>query len=139
MWIYNSEGFFSVVQNHECSENELMVRARCKQDLENLLRLLPSSEPLEIIETMSADYAYRVKVCKRDFADYLFATAMGVKYPNFKNSLPKNDDLRRMTYEDVWSAMYQWQARLKRLAFQNKTTRRRNDETNSSTEQGRRG
>jgi hypothetical protein len=36
MWIFCKDGFFSAVQNRDCQEDEVMVRARIREDVERL-------------------------------------------------------------------------------------------------------
>jgi len=36
MWIYAKTGFYSVVHKPPCREDELLVRVRCKDDIDKL-------------------------------------------------------------------------------------------------------
>jgi hypothetical protein len=111
MWVFTRDGFFSAVQDGYCKENEIMVRARAKDDIECLafkLRILKS----KVIETGYADYLYRLKVRKEVFANYLNAEALNIDYDNFKNTISKKDGLRRSAYMRCWAALLDWQESL---------------------------
>ena len=81
MWIFNKDGFFSAVE-HRDNPDQLMVRARCREDIEQLANKLDA----EVVHTPNADYAYRVTLQKSVFADYMRDAVMDLNYPNFKDA-----------------------------------------------------
>ena len=99
MWIFNKDGFFSAVE-HRDNPDQLMVRARCREDIERLADKLAA----EVVHTPDADYAYRVTVSKAAFANYIQAAVMDLDYPNFKDACAGHGT-RARAYMDVWSAM----------------------------------
>lgn len=109
-WIFNKDGFFSAVQNEYCTEGEVMVRARLREDIERLADALGFSRA-DIMATPDADYAYRLKVGKQVWADYMYRSALDIDYPNFKAACAKGE--RGHAYARVWSAMYDLQAKRK--------------------------
>jgi hypothetical protein len=85
-----------------------MVRARVLEDLLRFCKAL-KLEP-HVLEINRADYRYRMKVSKGDWATYLQVTAMELDYPNFKEAGTKDDrELRREAYEACWSELLRWQ------------------------------
>jgi hypothetical protein len=110
MWIINQDGFYSAVKK-DCGKDELLVRARLKEDLERLAAKLdiPASK---IVETPKADYRYRLVANAKAFSQYLADEALAIDYDNFKASLPHNttaDIKRSKAYISVWSALYELQ------------------------------
>ncbi len=106
MWMMTTVGFFSVVQ---ASVDEVMVRARTKEDIERmraaLLKHVYANE-LRILETMHADYPYRLIVRKELFADYMREAVANIDYGNFKNEVAKTDPHRSHgAYADVWHVL----------------------------------
>ncbi len=59
MWTFNKDGFFSAVE-HRDNPDQLMVRARCREDIQRLAGKLAA----EVVHTPEADYAYRIIVSK---------------------------------------------------------------------------
>jgi hypothetical protein len=108
-WIFNKEGFFSAVQNQYCTDKEVMVRARLREDIERLAEAT-GSPVSDVMATPDADYAFRLKLSKQAWADYMHRSALDIDYPNFKNAaLSLGEDERSRAYHDVWSAMYRLQ------------------------------
>lgn len=103
MWIFTKEGFFSVVQDDYCKEDELMVRARVKGDLERLKEKI-TTEP-GIITLGHADYLYRMPVLREDWASYLHGAAMELDYSNVKGTICEKNKNRQIAYFGVWSSM----------------------------------
>ena len=104
MWIFSTDGFFSAVQHNE-QPNVLLIRSRCRTDLENLLAKIGGTA--EIVELENADYRFRVFVDREDWQRYVSEAAASIDYPNFKNTI--QDDDRHDAYMRVWAAMYQLQ------------------------------
>ncbi len=112
MWVMSRDGFFSAVQNEYCSQDEVQVRARCKDDLKALMRTLGINQKIKT--TPDADYLDRIKLAKRKWADYLAETATNIRYSNFKNASCRHDHERGDAYMRCWTALYQWQERIKK-------------------------
>ena len=109
MWVFiNQLGFFSAVE-HRDDSSKVMVRARVKQDIENLATAI-NANPKTILETPNADYACRLTTTKDIWANLLAAEAKKIDYDNFKNAALSPDDNRRSrAYHNVWSAMFELQ------------------------------
>ncbi len=100
MWIFEPNGFFSIVENRDNPE-EVIIRARFKTDLENLSKKVTFRS--SIIKTLNADYHYRAFADKTIVANYLFNAALNIDYLNFKSTI-KNAN-RHSLYLDVWDIM----------------------------------
>lgn len=116
MWLYLQNGFFSIVHKPPCKKGELLVRARCKEDMERLREKLSQTYNFKgtVIDSPKADYAYRMIVPREIWASFMASTAMELEYDNFKNTIPSSDTLRHDAYFDCWEAMYHWQRDLKK-------------------------
>jgi hypothetical protein len=103
MWIYLKTGFYSVVNKAPCKENELLVRARSKDDLDKLQELLKINYQFngKVLDTPEADYAYRMIVPRKTFASFISIAVNDLVHDNFK-------------YTKSWDAMYEWQRDLER-------------------------
>ena len=92
MWIFSRYGFFSIVAartgsdaNDRIDPGRVMVRARVREHLTALQdRFADRLGTAVIHESPTADYAYRLFVDKRAWADVLAALAEDVDYDNFK-------------------------------------------------------
>lgn len=112
MWIFTQDGFFSIVKK-DCGDDELLVRARVRGDLEAFIARTGKDNrdtfgPFEIVEVPHADYLFRVTLPYWMITEYLAVAAEGIDYDNFKDSLPANSPLsfvRRCAYMKVWGAM----------------------------------
>jgi hypothetical protein len=115
MWVFSKEGFFSIVKK-DCEADQLLVRARIRGDLENILRPIVKAGygPFTVVEVPHADYRYRVVLPAWMVGDYLGAAVDAIDYDNFKNSLPTNENRRERSaaYMEVWAAMRHWQERI---------------------------
>lgn len=117
MWLFTKEGFFSIVKVH--NKDRWFVRARCLQDLDNLIK--KSGVKASPFETLDNDYHYRIEVCSRSLEliyDYL---GKSIDYGNFKEKVgqpvyykgkivpaqSQNDKL--LFYEDIWESMFRYQ------------------------------
>ena len=112
MWIFTKDGFFSAVFDKYCKSGELMIRSRCKDDLSRLSKKLHGySDESEILEVEHADYRYRMKILKHEWADYLINCAYDIDYANVKDHItPAGDNSRKNAYYQVWTALYRWQS-----------------------------
>ena len=101
MWLMTKHGFYSIVQR---APDLFHVRARDRQDLENLISRVPLPGAM-IVETPDVDYACRIIAGRKTvlaIMDFLGAT---VDYPNFKNKIHATPDQRHKPYLQVWQAM----------------------------------
>ena len=102
MWLFTTTGFVSAVQDRH-DPHALIVRARDKQSL------LPLAETAgtQITATPTADYPYRTAITKDAFADWTYAQATGIDYPNFKSAVAhtRGHDFSD-TLMGVWSTMH---------------------------------
>jgi len=115
MWLYLTDGFFSVVHKPPCEQSELLVRARCREDIQRLAKKLSKDYKFKgnIIESPNADYAYRMIVPRTILATFMAKTIEKLDYDNFKATIPRKDHLRHDAYFDCWEAMYNWQVKLR--------------------------
>ena len=101
MWVFNSQGFFSAVENRN-DHSTVIVRARSEDDMLRLGERLG----LETTHTPTADYPYRLTVSKADWSNYLAQQALEIDYPNFKDAMAESFDAARMhQLHEVWAVM----------------------------------
>lgn len=122
MWIFCKHGFFSAVENWH-DRREVLVRARFRGDLEKLLERFVWHEHdsemeqldggggnkarFKVTSTPDADYAYRVSLPKRMWADIVQNIAGEIDYQNFKDSVHEGgNSARDAAYMGCW-----WQLR----------------------------
>lgn len=102
MWVMTTKGFYSVV---ETKDGKAMVRGRARADLEALVAALVSDAP--VLETMNADYPFRVIVPKDEWARFLSDEAKAIDYTNFKSEVTKRQGrVRHDVYMRIWSALH---------------------------------
>jgi hypothetical protein len=106
MWLFTKHGFYSIVRK---SAEEYHIRARMKQDLQNLKDLLELTDPIH--ESRSADYRYRLVVGKKTYLAVMALVTRSVDYENFKNTVAMTDDQRAKleTYHTIWTEMMKLQ------------------------------
>lgn len=98
MWLFTSNGFLSIVHK-DCSEDELMVRARRKQDIESMF---PKAK---IVKSVGNDYLFRAVVKRSEVAGALVDYIVDLEYPNFKDSIPYSDKSYKNACSGVWHVM----------------------------------
>lgn len=101
MWIFNREGFFSVVQDRE-NAKKMIVRARFEGDLEKVIKEM-RWRSIKVEETLDADYAFRIRISRDKWAKYVAYSALMIDYDNFKGSL--GDWERHNIYLSVWGVL----------------------------------
>jgi len=106
MWLFTVDGFFSVVKDSYCGEDDLMVRARAREDLERFCDRM-AIDPGGILELPNADYRFRIKVHRGRWVAYAGCMAYEIDYSNFKNTF--NDHPRHRAYMECWQALHDWQ------------------------------
>lgn len=108
MWLYTPEGFFSPRYDDFCDKNEVMIRGRCRQDLVKLAKVLGMKD-YGIVELPDADYRFRMKADKNEWATYCMVSALDERPPSvtggIKNVTKKEVDFRYLTYLAVWYIM----------------------------------
>ena len=94
MWVCLKNSFLSIVDK-ECKPGELLVRARRPGDIEAVF-------PAAVVKkSTTTDYAYRAVIKRADVAAAMTAEVMGIRYPNFKNSV--RDDALHNAYAAFWN------------------------------------
>ena len=108
MWIASKYGFYSIVES-SLKKGDFMVRARVRNDLENLIKQYDLSA--QVIETLDSDYRYRIILSKADVCDLLFSLGSEIDYSNFKGKISQTEDQRDKlhAYHTVWNALYNLQ------------------------------
>lgn len=102
MWVMTTRGFYSAVQHRE-QPTKLLIRARCKEDIDNLRDLLPNSEPWRL---RSSDYEWRLECTVAEWAGALANMALDIDYGNFKTAVKNEQGQRRANiYMRCWSAL----------------------------------
>lgn len=98
MWLMTTRGFHSAVA-HRDDPDRVLVRARCRADIEALGDLL-AGEPILL---QDADYAWRVEATRAEWQAAVRVLAAEIDYPNFKGAI--RDDAHHAAYLAVWSAL----------------------------------
>ena len=98
MWIVFNKSFLSIVKNRN-NENQLLVRARVKGDIEKIF------EDADVFEDENADYQYRSYIIKENVANVISNELLKIDYDNFKSSVSKDDIDKSHPYMNVWSAL----------------------------------
>ena len=81
------------------NENQLLVRARVKGDIEKVF------EDADVFEDENADYKYRSYICRENVANVISYELLKIDYDNFKSSVSKDEMHRSHAYMNVWSAL----------------------------------
>lgn len=100
MWLITNRGLLSVVQDFN-DASTLIVRARQDGFLEELME--EAGLDLKAWKDESADYPYRVKMSRHDFANILCNQVFEINYPNFKESV--TDPKLKRLLSNVWSTL----------------------------------
>jgi hypothetical protein len=98
MWIFQNNSFLSVVE-HKDDPARVLVRSRIQGDIE---RAIPG---VTVHEDRQADYRYRTFVTREQFKAAMSAAIDRIQYPNFKDSVAKEDHERKAAYLSVWQVM----------------------------------
>ncbi len=103
MWVFHpAAGFFSVVAD-PAKPGRLVVRARVRQDLDDLrARFLPKLTRTQ--ETRHRDYWYRAWCSPAEWAAAVGRMAATITYTNFKSEvLQRQGPARERIYHRVWA------------------------------------
>jgi hypothetical protein len=101
MWLYTKNlGFYSVIHKPPCKKDKLLVRARCREDIERLSKKLSRTYNFKgtVIESSKMVNVYRMIVPREIWASFMARTAMELDYDNFKDTIPSKDHLRHEAY-----------------------------------------
>lgn len=101
MWMMSRLGFYSIVQKEP---GRFHVRSRERRDLENLVRQihLPHAE---ILESRTADYAYRIILEADELPAVMKALGESITYDNFKGCIARTPDQAHKPYHEVWDVL----------------------------------
>lgn len=108
MWIFLVDaGFFSVVRSGDAPD-QLVVRARTRDDLVRLRQLyLPG---IKILATETRDYGWRSYVSRQAWSEALARAALAIDAENFKSRTAEVlGHARAATYSKVWSVLLELQ------------------------------
>jgi hypothetical protein len=103
MWLMTKHGFYSIVQK---KPGEFHIRARVRKDLENLVQRVPLAGA-KILDTKSADYAFRIIVGKGEVLSVMEFLGETLDYSNFKSKIARTPEQEQKhdVYADVWSLL----------------------------------
>ena len=105
MWVFTKHGFFSIVQDKD-DENYLIVRARVKGDLEELLGGTNGfQDQYPIQEDTGSDYRYRIRADREIVAELVCEETLSIDYTNYKAAVNMVDQRRSEYYGMVWAIM----------------------------------
>jgi hypothetical protein len=108
MWLVTTQGFYSAVA-YRGRKRQLLIRARVRDDLVNLDRQLPGVSA-RITEEYPSDYAYRLRVSRKEWKRILAQLTDEVDYDNFKDAVKeKHGKDRANAYMGVWSVLHRLQ------------------------------
>ena len=99
MWIYLTEGAFSIVA-HRDKPDHLLVRSRHP---EAITRAFPNAEQYYI---MDADYPYRADILRHLVSTTLMQRLALMTYDNFKNTV--DDESYSQLLKNTWGTYYDW-------------------------------
>jgi hypothetical protein len=96
-----TNGFFSAVEDRDDCD-AVFVRARVREDAEHMAAAVGG----KVIETPTADYRFRVRMAKTDWAGYVADCASAIDYDNFKNAVAaRQGPARASVYGEVWATL----------------------------------
>jgi hypothetical protein len=113
MWLCTQNGFYSV--SHK-SEDEIHVRARKREDLENLKQVAACMDTAALDWTIHrspppADYRWRIVINRDQLCELMVAVAEDIDYSNFKGRIHQREDQdeKSSAYAQLWHKLYQLQ------------------------------
>ena len=106
MWLFTTQGFYSVVADRD-DPGRVLVRARAREDIEALARLIPDVEPFA---DDGADYEWRAFVSREEWGRATAELVEAIDYDNFKNAVrDRQGSKREHLYHEVWHKMRELQ------------------------------
>ena len=117
MWVFSIYGFYSIAcatkTDGTLDPAMVMVRARCKDHLQNLQKRCPELAGSKILSPPNRDYGYRLIVPKSIWVAALKEMAEEQTWGNFKNEVAQRMGPDGADYSDalhdVWRTMYRLQ------------------------------
>ena len=105
MWIFSKHGYYAIVRDYN-DKKVYWLRARHKQDLENVQKLMELKNP-DIIFKEYADYKYRIKLSKVEYLAFMEKIGDELDYSNFKSMMDDNTDQRHkiFAYYEVYNVL----------------------------------
>ncbi len=102
MWLATKHGFYSIIEK---AQGTFHVRARVRQDLENLL-VATGLEP-RVECRPRANYRYRIIVGPEDLLKVMVLLTATVDYPHFQDSIAARADQRPKLecYQRMWAQL----------------------------------
>ena len=105
MWICLKDAFFSVVQNTNKPDSEVLVRARFRGDIEKVF-----GADCPAMHTPTHDYPFRFFMDRKHFERIMLNETQNIDYSNFKNEADKfakagGDKRRAQAYHQMWTVM----------------------------------
>lgn len=106
MWLQTTDGFFSVVE-HRDNDELVLIRARTREDLENLTRYdAEGFDDEHIIEDLAADYQWRLIAPRAAWLEVLTKLTNEIDYDNFKDAVKKKQGPERASlYMSIWTIL----------------------------------
>ncbi len=110
MWIFTKYGFYSIVQDNN-DKNLFKVRARKKEDLEELQKKVDGISLFKIHKDERADYRFRIFITSEKLVEIMVMFSTSIDYSNFKDSIYRNKAQKDKldSYHQIWEVMYEYQ------------------------------
>lgn len=111
-WVFSKFGFFSVVHGSTDARYPYAVRARVREDIVGLAKLMQKLDTIgrrepEVIELPNRDYPYRLYLNQGELEILMQHLARTCDYVNFKDAVKKEQGYERASlYSRVWGVMY---------------------------------
>ena len=99
MWLMTPSGFLSAVK-HRDKPDTILVRARCREDLDQLIEQVPDAQPWE---DKNADYLWRLECSTEEWASAVAYFALTIEYDNFKSAV--KSEKHKRAYMRVWTTL----------------------------------
>jgi hypothetical protein len=111
MWLLFDGGFVSIVAHRE-NKALLCVRGRVRGDVEAFCKRSVIADPKGVIETLDADYRFRVVLDRGIVTAAVAEIVASMDYDNFKTRVAKSQGIARANvYHDVWADLLTLDAR----------------------------
>jgi hypothetical protein len=104
---HSRSGFFNIVHSDDDPENILSIKARRREHLMNIKRLIYFQPVLnggtdQIQESAANDYRFRAKALRPDIRVLMSAFADQINYPKSKPVFPHEQDGDARIWLNVW-------------------------------------
>ena len=109
MWVFTSDGFFTAVSK-QCRQDEIMIKANSRKDLEKLLQSVNAQQPIQ--ESPETAHRFHVILKKASWIQYLADYVEDLDYETVRDHIvTRNDTARHEAYQTVWTTMHNWMGR----------------------------